>query len=303
MSVAGRVLRIERSSNKDGFGIRTVVFFKGCPLRCEWCSTPESQSLRHETGIMRSCCTLCGKCAEVCPENIIQCSLDGGITVDNSLCIGCNKCKNICPHDAVRVYGRDMSSDEVIAEISKDDIFFHHGGGLTLSGGEVFYQPLFAKDILKKSFELGIDNTIETCGYGKWELISPMLNYLPTIFIDLKLMDPAKHKFYTGVDNAVILENIKKIDSTNKTKTTIRVPFIPSVNDDTENYEQMAEFCTKLNNLSAVEILRYHRLGIETYRNLGREVPFPYILPPTKEEILKKIKPLYNLKDVSVQVS
>ena len=303
MSVMGRVLRIERSSNKDGFGLRTVVFFKGCSLKCEWCSTPESQSLWHETGIIRSRCTLCGKCAEVCPEKIIHCSKENGIHINNFGCTGCSLCREACSCNAIKIYGKDMSSEEVIEEITKDDIFFHHGGGLTLSGGEVFYQPEFATEILKKSFELGIDNTIETCGYGNWELISPMLDYLPTIFIDLKIMDPAKHKYYTGVDNCLILENIRKIDNLNKTRITIRTPFLPSVNDNVENYYQMADFCSEINNLSAIEILPYHRLGIETYRNLDKKIPFPDILPPNREEILNKIHTLYTLNNISIRVS
>ena len=303
MSVSGRILRIERSSNKDGLGLRTVVFFKGCPLRCEWCSTPESQSLQYEIGILHSRCTLCGKCAEVCPEKIIKCSIDTGIFINNSGCTSCGRCKEVCTHNAVRVYGRDMSSDEVIQEISKDDVFFHHGGGLTLSGGEVLYQPEFATEILKKSFELGIDNTIETCGYAQWDLICPMLDYLPTIFIDLKVMDVEKHRLYTGVDNTLILENILKIDGSGKTKITIRVPFVPSVNDTVKNFVQLAEFASKLKNLSTVEILPYHRLGIETYRNLGREISFLNTLPPSKKEILETIQPLYDLKDVNVRIS
>lgn len=303
MSVTGRVLRIERSSNKDGFGLRTVVFFKGCPLRCEWCSTPESQNFRYETGVLRSRCTLCGRCAEVCPQKIIALDSGIGITVDNSSCTGCGVCVDACKWDALRTYGVDMTSDEVIEEVTKDDIFFHHGGGLTLSGGEVLFQPEFAVDILKKSYELGIDNTIETCAYAPWRVVASMLNYLPTIFIDLKIMDEAKHKRYTGMGNRLILENIIKIDNTDKTKITIRVPFIPSVNDDIGNFENLADFCSNLRNLRTIEILPYHRLGSETYRNLGGNVPFPELLPPLKSEIIEKIKPLYRLKTTSVLVS
>jgi len=303
MSIMGRVLRIERSSNKDGSGIRTVVFLKGCPLRCQWCSTPESQSLQYEIGILRSRCILCGKCAELCPEKIIRCDTGKGISVNRIGCNGCGKCRDVCGQNAVKIYGQDMSSDEVIEEITKDDIFFLYGGGVTISGGEPLCQPEFTTDILRKSFELGIDRTIETSCYAAWELIMPMLVYLPTMFIDVKIMDPEMHRRYTGVDNSLILENIKKIDRLGKTKITIRVPFVPSVNDSISNFEQMAKFVTGLKNISAIEILPYHRLGVETYKNLGIEVPFPDILPPSKRDISVKIQPLNDLKDITVRIS
>lgn len=303
MTIMGRVLRIERSSNKDGSGIRTVVFLKGCPLRCQWCSTPESQSLQYEVGILRSRCILCGKCAELCPEKIIRCDADAGVSVKGTGCTGCGRCRNACGQNAVKIYGQDMSSDEVIDEITKDDVFFLYGGGVTISGGEPLYQPKFTTDILRKSFELGIDRTIETSCYAAWELIMPMLDYLPTMFIDIKIMDPETHKRYTGIDNSLILENIKRIDQLGKTKITVRVPFVPSVNDSISNFEQMAGFIMGLKNISAIEILPYHRLGVETYKNLGREVPFPEISPPSKQDISVKIQPLNELKNTVIKIT
>ncbi|MDO5115502.1 MAG: glycyl-radical enzyme activating protein [Synergistaceae bacterium] len=297
----GRVLRFERSSNKDGFGLRTVVFFKGCPLKCAWCSTPESQSIAYEAAFLRSACLRCGRCESACPEGIIYKS-EGGTMRAKSGCSGCSACVDACPHDAVRLYGREMTAGEVMEEIQKDSIFFHHGGGVTLSGGEVLMQPEFALEILTLCRESGIDAAIESCGFAGWEAVAPLLDYLNGIFIDVKIMDGAKHRRYTGADNAAILDNILRIDASGKTKITIRTPFIPTVNDDVENYESMASFCERLHNLSAVEILPYHRLGIETYRNLGREAPFPDLLPPSREEIEAAVFPLERLKNVALRI-
>lgn len=303
MTVMGKVLRIERSSNKDGAGLRTVVFLKGCPLRCEWCSTPESQSASYEVGFLRSLCIKCGECAKACLHGLIRFdAVVDGVSAEPLGCAGCGRCKTACTRGAVRIYGREMSSDELMEEIVKDDVFFHHGGGVTLSGGEVLSQPDFVMDILKRCHGFGIDAAMESCAFAKWDVLAPMLDYLSSIFIDVKIMDPVKHESYTGAGNALVLDNIVRIDSSGKTKLTIRVPFIPTVNDDVENFEMLAYFCSGLRNLLAIEILPYHRLGWETYRNLGRPLPFPEIFPPRREEIEDKIAPLKRLKNAVVRI-
>ena len=189
-----------------------------------------------------------------------------------------------------------MTADEVADEIAKDEIFFMHGGGVTLSGGEVMMQPGFALEILRKTAALGIRATVETSCFAPWSSVEPMLRYLASMFIDVKIMDPQKHMKFTGADNSLILENIRKIDAAGRTKIIIRVPFIPTVNDTEENFELLAGFCKELKNLRAVEILPYHRLGSETYKSLGRALPFPEILPPDRDVMLEKAKLLKNLK-------
>lgn len=301
MTAKGRVLRIERSSSYDGDGLRTVVFFKGCPLHCIWCSTPESQNIFPETGCIRGKCLRCGTCIRTCPQKALSADKDG-FPHRTGDCNSCGLCVRNCPAYAFCLYGKEMTSDDVVAEIVKDEPFyFQSGGGFTLSGGEALSQPEFALDIFKKCAHLGINGTFETCCYVPWENIEPLLPYLPVIFIDLKHMDDAEHLRLTGCGNKLIHENIKKIDSAGTTKIVIRIPFIPTVNDSDKNLREMMSFCSGLKNLREVELLAYHRLGAETYRRMGLEPPLPDIQAPTGQQILAKAQ-MMKLADESITV-
>lgn len=232
----GRVLRIEKTSIHDGNGLRTVVFLKGCPLRCKWCSTPESQKKEFECG-----------------------------------------------------YGKDMSVDEVINEICKDEIFFFHsGGGVTISGGEVLMQADFAAEILKSCIEQGIETAIETSLYADFSVIEKLLPYLDAMYIDFKLFDESAHKFYTGVSNQKIKGNLEKTDKAFAGDIHIRIPVIPGVNMFRENMENTARFLSGLSHVQDVELLPYHRLGLETYRILNRVYTLKDVEPPTMEEMNKQ---------------
>lgn len=240
----GMVLKIDRASIHDGPGIRTVIFLKGCPLRCKWCSTPESQSFHIEKG-----------------------------------------------------YGMEMSVEEVIEEIMKDEIFFFHSdGGITISGGEVLGQAEFAKDILKETKKLGISTGIETSLYSDYRKIEEILPYLDFLYIDIKHMDGKKHKNLTGVDNARILENIKKVDNSKEDfKIYIRTPIIPGINDDDENLRGVGKFCKDIKKLERIELLPYHRLGARTYEILERKYELEDLSTPSKEYILDKVEFLSRL--------
>ena len=187
-------------------------------------------------------------------------------------------------------------------KISKDEIFFHHGGGVTLSGGEVLAQPHFAYEILVQCHELGIDTTVETSCFAKWTTIEPMLRFLNHMYIDVKIMDDKVHRSYVGVSNKLILENIMKIDAMSNTAFTLRVPFIPGVNDNMNNFEQLCEFVMPLKNIRAVEVLPYHRLGVETYKNLGLENPFADCLPPSRNSMERVVRPLNRLRGLPVRI-
>lgn len=234
----GMVLRIERSSIHDGDGFRTVVFLKGCPLRCLWCSTPESQSPKVE-------------------------------------------------HFENQGYGMVMSTEQLMAELRKDSIFyFHSGGGLTLSGGEPLMQADFAAELLRQAQYEGISTAIETSLFAPYKQVEKVLPYLDSIYADIKHIDPDQHKKYCGVDNACILDNIRKIDDmAANIKYVIRIPMIPGINADSATLHGIGKFCAGLNNLSCVQLLPYHRLGVDTYRKMGSPYPLADIMPPDEAQM------------------
>lgn len=282
----GRILRIERSSLHDGDGLRTVVFLKGCPLHCLWCSTPESQKEEYEFAFWKNRCVGCGKCASVCPSGAIH--MENGAPVrDDALCRRCFTCVKACPGNAWQVYGMDMSVDQLEKEIAKDEIFyFHSGGGVTFSGGEPLLQSAFVAEVMKRCHEHGILTAMETSLFAGWNAVEQVVPYLDLLFADLKVMDPERHKRAVGVDNALIHENLKKInDGPWRFPIHVRIPVIPGINDDKENLKQTVEFCDPLEQVTEIELLPYHRLGVETYRNLGREYELGDTPTPSGEQM------------------
>jgi pyruvate formate lyase activating enzyme len=237
MNFPGSVLRIEKSSIFDGDGLRTVVFMKGCPLRCLWCSTPESH---HKE---------------------IQTTLDGHIS-----------------------YGHIMTVEEVLAEVRKDILFyFHSGGGMTVSGGEILAQSEFVYHLLHRASWEGIDTCIETSFYGHWDKIEPILNCTDTAFVDIKLMNPEAHKKYVGVGNDVILSNIRKAGARKSNmKLIIRRPLIPGVNDSEKELEMLGQILSELPGVDHLQLLPYHRLGTDTYRKLGLTYQLPDVETPSQ---------------------
>ena len=287
----GHVLRIERTSSYDGDGLRTVVFMKGCPMHCLWCSTPESQSFSPEIGCDQRKCQKCHICINECPISALTLGQEKFPFCQPGMCNGCGICIKKCPHNAIVKYGMMMTPEEVVHEISKDEIFyFHSGGGFTLSGGEALSQPEFAAEVLRLSLERGIRGTAETSCCVPWRNFEQVLPYMNEIYTDIKHMDTIEHERLTGQRNELILENIRKIGERGGTKIIVRLPLIPGINDSDENMKATAEFCCGLKNLREIELLAYHRLGAETYRKLGRPVPLPYVEPPTFEKLLRKAK-------------
>lgn len=289
----GSVLRIEKTSIHDGGGLRTVIFLKGCPLRCLWCSTPESQSPLLQKGYAADRCTGCGTCIENCPQGALAFSDDGRhVVTDPEKCNACFECVRRCPSRAMKSYGSLMTVAEVVREIAKDEIFyFHSGGGVTISGGEPLEQAEFVKEILLECRDRGIHRAVETSFFGPWEKIESLLPLLNLVHTDLKHPDPEEHRRLTRVDNRLILENIRKADaSPYRFDLVLRTPLIPGINDSEEVLRKSAEFAKGLKKLKEVEFLAYHRLGLETYRNLGWDYPLEEIRTPDRETMLSKAR-------------
>jgi pyruvate formate lyase activating enzyme len=290
-TLSGSVLRIERSSIHDGQGLRTVIFLKGCPLDCPWCSTPESKEFSFEKGYDAHLCTACGRCINTCPQRAIHFSENKkSIQTDASKCIKCFQCFDVCPNNAVKKYGMSLTAAQVMEEISKDEIFFYHsGGGVTLSGGEPLCQADFSAEVLKECKRLGIHTAVESSFHVDYANIKIILPYLDALLVDIKHMDSQRHEDWTGKDNALILENIRKTDrSRYPLEIIVRIPLLPGYNDSDENLLATLNFCQSLNKLKEIELLPYHRLGKDTYRLLGKNYLCMDIIPPDSKTLSER---------------
>lgn len=280
----GLVFNIQKYSVQDGPGIRTTVFLKGCPLCCEWCHNPESQSARSEVIFIESRCVACGECRRACPfaESV---GGDGPLPPKVPGCTTCGECVDACPTDARQMVGKPMTVDEVMAEIEDDGVFYDESaGGVTFSGGEPLAQPAFLRELLEACRRRGIRTAIDTCGFACTDVLLEMARLTDLILFDLKLMDDAKHKEYTGVSNVPILANLKALDAVHN-NIWVRVPLIPGINDDAENLEAVARFASTISGVQQVSVLPYHKIGVQKFRRLGLTFPLEGLEPPSPEQV------------------
>lgn len=287
--IRGIVFDTQRFATHDGPGIRTLVFLKGCPLRCEWCTNPESQAFRPEPGLFRDKCGGCMKCADVCPHGASY--RERGV-VEWEKCEKCLRCVGACLYDARIAYGREMTAGEVMRFVRRDKVFFtKSGGGVTLGGGEATCQPGFAAAILRQCREEGIHTALETCGCTPWEQFATVLAHVDSLLMDIKHMDSARHREKTGVGNETILANAVLAAKT-VPEMIVRFPLIPDFNDSPENAGAMGEFIrANLPAVKRVDILQYHSVGESKAARIGKQYAFAHQneLTPEKVDVLKGI--------------
>ncbi len=271
-------------STRDGPGIRTTVFLKGCLLHCLWCHNPESQSPGLELMLRPNLCIACGTCVPVCTEGAIS-MLDGVITTERAKCTLCGDCVEVCTADARAIVGREITVGEVMAEIEKDIPFFDQsGGGVTFSGGEALLQPEFLYLLLKSCKEKGIHTALDTSGAVAWRIIERVRLFVDLFLYDLKALDDGVHRRFTGVSNRLILSNLRRLSELGH-NIILRIPLIPGVNDSPEAMEAVGKFAASLPHLNGLDVLPYHLAGVEKYRRLNKEYTLAEIVPPSEEKV------------------
>lgn len=290
------VLNIQKYSIHDGEGIRTTVFFKGCPLECKWCHNPESQSYEAMMMYNQEKCTACGRCTNKCPQNGIK-VLNGRFPVPRDLCTACETCADFCLNSAREKAGTAYTLEELIKEIEKDKMFYEEsGGGVTLSGGEVMTQNMDdIMGILKICDKKGYRVNIDTCGYADFERFEKVLPYVDTFLYDIKHMDDEKHLELTGKGNKKILDNLTKLSERNA-KIHIRIPLIEGINTSDTDVEQMAEFISSIK-ITDLSLLPYHSIGDSKYERIDKEYEGKDYRAPTEDRLneLKNIFKNYNI--------
>ncbi|MEY8353568.1 glycyl-radical enzyme activating protein [Lachnospiraceae bacterium 54-53] len=277
---------IQKYSIHDGEGIRTTVFFKGCPLSCSWCHNPETQSYSRQLLFQAERCTGCQSCVKACPTGAV--SIENGIAVtEEKLCLSCGICTDCCLQNIRNISGRHYTTDELVHEIEKDKAFYEQSnGGVTFSGGEVLSQDMdYLEELLERLFRRGFRINVDTCGHVSYDSIKRVLPYVNTFLYDMKIMDAGLHKTHTGADNALILDNLKRLSREDAT-LWIRIPVIGGVNDTMGNMEQTAEFL-KGEDIPAeqINLLPYHSTGSGKYRRLSRGYRGEVFYAPSAEQL------------------
>ena len=276
-SRTGLVFNIQRYSLHDGPGIRTLAFLKGCPLRCRWCSNPESQQFDPELAFNEGKCigaAECGLCLKQCPHGAVFEKENGKMGVNREVCQACFECVVVCPSLARKVFGERMSVDQVLSVAEADGIFYaRSGGGITLSGGEPLAQPGFAAELLGEARRRRINTSMETSGFGNWHDLEHICRNLDSILYDIKCLDAAKHREFVGVSNELILANFRRLCETfPDLPKKVRTPVVPGFNDEEAEIRAIVDFIADCPNVD-YELLAYHRLGQPKYCYLGRDYP------------------------------
>lgn len=299
MACRGIVYNLQRYTVHDGPGTRTQVFLKGCTMSCVWCCNPESLVKQQEIGVYPQRCIgvdKCGFCLKACQftdQGIFQIDDKGLVVcVDRALCTHCLACAEECPANALVVWGDEMSVEQVIREIRKDREFFDMtGGGVTISGGELFVQARFALELLKACKKEGLHTCIETALGVPWNLVEQALPYVDFVLTDIKHMEPEKFREYTGCSLKLVLDNLGRLAKSG-VETIIRIPLVPGHNDSEENIHLTGRFIAEQygRNLQQVQVLQFHELGKAKYQTLGMSYPLENMNKPSREDYVADLK-------------
>lgn len=296
----GLIFNIQRFCINDGPGIRTTVFFKGCPLDCIWCHNPESKSIESEMFYDADKCVGCQRCENVCP---LRChSFKGRIHLYNrNSCITCGKCADVCMTGALETVGDRKTVEKVLEEVLKDKIFYENsGGGITLSGGEPMMQFEFAYDLLKASKRNSLHTCMETCGFAKEENYKKIAELVDIFLFDYKEVNTEKHKEFTGVSNELIFTNLKMLDAIGA-KIILRCPIIPTLNDREEHFQGIAEMASILNNIIEINIEPYHPLGMGKAHKLDKNYPLSELSFSDNDTVEKWIRAIQLKTSIPVK--
>lgn len=260
------IFNIQKFSVHDGPGIRTTVFFKGCPLKCLWCHNPESQMYEKQMLFDSNKCVLCGTCVKICPQKAIKIQ-NNKLTTDPNKCNYCRQCEIYCIPGARQVAGKEYTVEEILKEVMKDKVFYEQSnGGVTVSGGEPLVQTDFVEELLRKLKEENIHTAVDTCGAVSFENIRRAASYTDVFLYDIKLMDDEKHREFTGVSNKLILDNLRKLSQIHN-NINLRMPIIEGVNSDESHIEKTIDFIKELN-IKKVNLLPYHDIARHKYKKL-----------------------------------
>ncbi len=300
----GKIFDIKKFAVHDGDGIRTTVFLKGCPLKCVWCHNPEGIDVASRLAFYSHKCVNCGACTKVCACHTLE---DGVHKFNASSCVACGKCSDVCLADALTVYGKATSVDDLMPILLEDKDFYEHSnGGITLSGGECLLQADFCAELLKRCKEFNFNTAVDTSGFVPWKNIEKVLAFTDVFLYDVKAIDEEVHIRCTGVPNKLILENLKKLDNAGK-KIEIRIPYVPQYNDN--QIEKMADFIVGLKNITKVRILPYHDMARSKYDSLLMKDTMPEKTLRKKtwklqeKYLQKKVFRVFNLKSGCLKTS
>ena len=272
------IFNVQKYNMYDGPGVRTNVFFKGCPLRCKWCANPEGLERKMQVMFKKSACIDCGACVAACPEGIHVLSGDTGkhVVLRDKTCTGCRKCVAVCPQNALEITGEMKTVSELLKLVEEDAAFYElSGGGVTLTGGECTSQPEACKNLLMACRQEGIHTAIETCGQIGTEKLLEIAGYVDLFLFDIKHMDPERHNELTGMSNERILHNLREL-LRRRYNVKVRMPMLKGINDSREEIDMVIQFLLPFRddgNFKGIDLLPYHKLGVNKYGQLDMEYP------------------------------